>query len=1049
MNVNNNINNNTNAKIMLMLVLALLFVAVAAADILTQPKYYGVDGVEGFLRRIDKRYIEVEVDNTTIGPFTVEIRHATENMLFDCSRKYTNIWTCIYQDEMPEQFDFGADNHIIYSVELLNRNRVAVSSKQIDFTIDDSPPVVSVFDVVLPDGKLGRKPVEIKFDVEDPAEYQGRSAGLLFLVYYIDGVGEINITEITGKFERTRSGSFMFDPSVIPENVVANVSFCLQAADWMQQLSDPKCQQVEIDRKAPDVTMINLTRHGVPVEYVGAYPIVLDRVYINVSDDSDVEKEGVKANFYELSDQNMNVYKEADGYDALIKQFYWENVHLKDGGDVRIYINVSDVLGNYQEIVAEKTIVKDDQPPVVEYFGTSLSLENGTSFVSNKNTFVMLIDEVGAGMFNHNIEVDFGNFATGEAVRKPECNLSGGRWICFWRDVNLKPGYTSKIATAVIRFVKDDVGNEADLVDLGGNTQTFVVSTEPPKLIDEFITNEEGYDYFTQGQSIVFRFVFDSQVPMAYGKANLSKLSNNLGEVVFQCEDRECFAQTDTLLETNRNVRIRFTFYNFANKSVTFERKLTVLEPPGTEDSGFYIAKVKRSGMVNRRTAQLTNEIVYFDFEFRSGRSGVRAVEIHVNPPSCIFGSNKDYIAHVNNIYGANSNHLVLEFIMNRMSMDVQFIPINCTFTVIARDSVKLYAPKLITFESYKDRDKGDTYIELYNLPMGDIGEGLRQEIKDLKGGKKKDRIRNLAESIETARKLCNYIGLINGIREVWNDIEVWLKSKDDLTEVAKTNACKQSEKASDTEIISIDSLDRFCDFVSCSKPLGKIVDGGEDIDKLNEIIEDVKKSLDIGGYVDYLSELGSPQGTSNDDEGEEEESSDLSYYEPAFSWVNPYSTERETLVGDVAKLCLPGILIKMNELNEIECKKAYCLQTLVPQGLPREICDQNYAFEKCKYWRGELFNFLPQTVVLDKIGRLIRNRMSNPLALFGLYAAKKCKKFCSNSNAHVFCQKVAYADYLGTTYGRIKSMQSQLKRLEDDEEKWRTNMNSYCDALK
>ncbi len=108
----------------------------------------------------------------------------------------------------------------------------------------------------------------------------------------------------------------------------------------------------------------------------------------------------------------------------------------------------------------------------------------------------------------------------------------------------------------------------------------------------------------------------------------------------------------------------------------------------------------------------------------------------------------------------------------------------------------------------------------------------------------------------------------------------------------------------------------------------------------------------------------------------------------------NPLENPKNSLVLSVLTLCLPGILEKINDYQQIRCQEIVCQYEAVKIGVDPTFCAKQKGYQTCTQITGEIFN-LPFLNTIKMIKDAISNLLSNPnpgglLWSIGAIAARK-----------------------------------------------------------
>ena len=134
----------------------------------------------------------------------------------------------------------------------------------------------------------------------------------------------------------------------------------------------------------------------------------------------------------------------------------------------------------------------------------------------------------------------------------------------------------------------------------------------------------------------------------------------------------------------------------------------------------------------------------------------------------------------------------------------------------------------------------------------------------------------------------------------------------------------------------------------------------------------------------------------------------------PVQLWGNSAAT-KNNLVLSAVNLCIPGIIENLDKQRQIKCRYALCLIDDVPQGTPKQVCDDAQDYAMCTYVYGQLFGLLPIAFFNGLISQ-IKSFFTSPMALLSGILSASCMYLNTGS-------AVAY----GGTACKFRSLLAQL----------------------
>ncbi len=114
------------------------------------------------------------------------------------------------------------------------------------------------------------------------------------------------------------------------------------------------------------------------------------------------------------------------------------------------------------------------------------------------------------------------------------------------------------------------------------------------------------------------------------------------------------------------------------------------------------------------------------------------------------------------------------------------------------------------------------------------------------------------------------------------------------------------------------------------------------------------------------------------------------------------------SLVFSVLTLCLPGILNRIHELNQIQCKKVVCMYEAIKAGVDPSYCEEVAGYEECVFVVQEAL--IDQ--VIDQVRGIVDDFLKDPtlyVASAVVSAARCVAKYqcCAGTTLTGFCGKI------------------------------------------
>ncbi|MFH1668483.1 MAG: hypothetical protein ABIA62_01000 [Candidatus Woesearchaeota archaeon] len=101
------------------------------------------------------------------------------------------------------------------------------------------------------------------------------------------------------------------------------------------------------------------------------------------------------------------------------------------------------------------------------------------------------------------------------------------------------------------------------------------------------------------------------------------------------------------------------------------------------------------------------------------------------------------------------------------------------------------------------------------------------------------------------------------------------------------------------------------------------------------------------------------------------------------------------SIITSVLSLCLPGIIMNLDKIRQLVCKKILCYRIDVANGRDAWRCDREFHYNLCTYVWGQIFAAIPIFQYLNQMGEFLQSVLTNPYALTGYLLQKGCDLAC------------------------------------------------------
>lgn len=446
---------------MVFLILSIpVFSAQASALTITSVTITGSDGVEDVIKS-DNDYFTATVETSEeVDPDQLYISYTKDEAFDSCSGK-----ECVYTSSQTDR----AGQEMEYTIQLLNAS-IVVDEVEGTILVDEEEPTIDSYTVEKSDDDI-----TISYEVTDTAcEDCSVCAGIDYLTLYQDDT-EIQTINVASEC----SVEDEISTSVTELNLEdGDHELCLVAVDNVGYSSDEYCEAISVDSTGPHFETGSLeikeSVSGNIVQYIGSDAVLVD-VFINVTDDS-LSENTVVGDFSVLNSVIGSTYEdmtadscEEDSDDETLWHCAWYALYIEDvSGSLTLSFTASDNEGNEGTYSPTYTLTKDDSAPTVYRVYNSqesedLYLKYGT------NSLYADFDATGSGF---SFEQAYLTFSLASLTKEDatDCWENGSYWTCVW---NFSMSYSGTTDSSLTIDAEDDAGNamESYEVDVGTDSE--------------------------------------------------------------------------------------------------------------------------------------------------------------------------------------------------------------------------------------------------------------------------------------------------------------------------------------------------------------------------------------------------------------------------------------------------------------------------------------------------------------------------------------------------------------------------------------------------
>ncbi|MFC1749309.1 hypothetical protein ACFL2V_10935 [Pseudomonadota bacterium] len=991
-----------------LILLSVLPVFASAGTFIKDVRVWGAAEIDDFIGPYDNFNVELVVNidgDTEITLDQVELGDYGINPA-SCA-PVTDGFKCIYQGSSGSGFLSGGYSMSIY---LFDDAHVLVSNIEHSYTVDGSGPSI---DILTDIAYIGTEEIDINIDIEDKA-FSGsiKCAGIKKVIAYLNDnpVQEVDYTSKACTLSETIN---------ITPSGDQNQKICFEAYDWLDNLGDYECLDAKVDITPPEIVPDSL-------EFVFEY----DFQYIGLQQDyiADFKFEIIEANFdpnglnLDLSELNSNVpnYQilnvDCDSIEDNLYECTVPDVSLfLQSENPNIVFDLTDLAGNNLLTTMPFQFTVDKNGPEALEMTINGAVEQPMYLgLANNSVTVKFKEEESAMIFN---QVFLEVFTAGNKVQSSYCEETEEESIfeCKW--LNLVVDQEGEGAISVSPETTDAFNNPVT------NTLStnVIVDATPPVVTNFSLEQPEALfpvnDTFFECIPIIMKAYVNEENPKVTVKLLPPSLmeteeqrqltpqevapedeepeddpgnqitGDSIIAVVEEPEDNE----TDELTEEEvtqecvpveegkfyceyvipcipaGDYQAEFVFEDAGkNKDiVTYDFEVWAVLDHATDMYDVLGTEMMPSAydrstapFLNHRILVLTllglkdTQVTYVEGGNQFPNTGTSEL-IRVFFDSC--EGDTEYVGNITVVDGSTLGEFpYIEVILKKMEMPRRELKLACTlnlYTLISSGETKSVnrIPEVETveieipfFETVLPKEMIDKKVESITnkglVANGKFISDLQSVLSYLQTG---CNIYNTLITLDQGLALtCTGLGLIG-----------WIDNPACHAETVTSNMVG-SELGK--------GLLTFCDFVTCKETLW----GGQ----LKQNIEDWW----MGGNL-TVTNMTALYGRTDIE-----------------NWMNP----KDSLIGSLAFGCIPGVIDKAQEMRNIECGYAVCVEEMSTAGMMTAItyCDQMHSYSWCKYVGGEISYIVPPVNILKELGTVVKEVFSDPVKfVLGVVTGSPC----------------------------------------------------------
>ena len=1010
--------------ILIILTLPFYISAAYAQTNLEVRRYSGDDNVNGFFDRYDRWVLETTASVEGDSEITEDQVRINGFNMQDCSKISLGIYNCSFQSSY---YTLAADTYTS-KVELFSDDNISLMSKEISMTTDSLPPIINFDRLPVQNGSV----VSVGYVLKDRAWKEDDfsiCSGLKKIEFWDNAVklAERNITSSSCIYSGT---------SIVP--LPSSGNLLLKAYDKMDHAAAESSPQFEIDAAAPSIRTdtFKMMSQGVELkEYIpaGSFPIMAT---IHIIEKGGLKAENVAADFSQFGEGSSvkagTCVRSGNEYTCA-----WPTLTFSiKTGTYNIKVSATDDFGNKQEATVVKSFTVDTTKPNIISVGTRNPWNSISYIGSNPTEIFARISDTGAGLGGRQILMDLseidGSYA-GKYFQANICEKPGADWECVWTPITSTKSHGTRGNFYIIKGF-DDAGNEVQGVKQG----SFFIDKRAP-IVKEIGTREyasitaiteTGINVLSSGDDLIAEVEVqdDSKVT---GLADFSGIMGQFGyeNVEGECEtennkDWKCVWEIGPVASGYLDEDVAFTFIDSAGNNRTVKQRVEVYAK-SFEESPDYWTAVPLEPMpraLDRSTTTLINHKMYFPISLRTSSSAELV-------SSALLECSGD-TGYLNNIFifnnEAGNKNFFTGMWFKAFEPPADYLTVKCTLNLQS-----IYRKQLL--QNY-EKESVEFQIRFYDPPLGEASASIKEEIED----EIDEWIdTNFWKTIEFLYKIfewCNLLCKTYYTYRLLVQVKDWFeelfhREKQALeatvvgapaaaaAEAQRATACYSTEAAHGKANKAAEFFDKFCGFINCK--LGPLPEGQK-----KEGLEYWGSVLGGGGGIAaQINEFYSQPGMGPSFTNALGRFSGTEDYTRA-GGKGGYLNVKDNWILSLLTICLPGIIYNLQKLRGIHCFYIDCLINSVKAGVSTNMCSETKSYQECKYFWGAIFQLIPWLGFYNYILKLIKNAISDPMALIGVGLSATCSFYCPGGrNPHKLCILTKLLATLGDALTNIEQI--------------------------
>ncbi|MFC1754992.1 hypothetical protein ACFL96_16635 [Thermoproteota archaeon] len=929
-----------------------------------------------------------------------------------------------------------------------------------DMVVDETAPTVTSFDVT-PTQTSGTG-LTASYSVADTACTASQCAGLcsgISKVEALDANGTVLGTDSPNSTTCTASGTISFSLASAPNglNQVCAKVYDMAGLDF----TSTNCAQVTKDNTQPSITA------GL-YDSTGTTPLT----FVNSAGTPAMIKASVNTStVFELSSCTADLSALGLGTEALtctgsggIYSCSASVTLTTAASSAAIPITATDSGGNTAETSISVSFQEDSTGATLGSIRTKRSL-NGTFYVGpSGNTIIVIVNESGSGLSASAVTITAGGVSYNST-----CNATGNTYTCTATGVSATGPLTVSVSGA------DNAGNTFS------DSATLAYDGQPPVIVNATIRNlaDSTLTYFRTGDDILMKIFITENIGIIDDLGVYSVLGN------FSGFSSPSFVNADTCAKVTGgwmcewrimnvapgDIQARFNVSDLVGNSdtstltspiVDFYLEYvdsdgnTVVLPGGPNPASIYgqetgtpdywEASVEKASPnpIDAITTSIIGNEVWFMLKLTPKTPLASIMSVSFTPTSCTGAAWSSYASPSQTLMvhpTPNSTYPWIKIALNPVSIEKKnkSLTFTCSLSIVSLRGSNITLPETETVNLTVKVSEFDEISDSVEDEIDDVEHGWLVEIGDW--------IDTAAQVIAVIDKIC----MLRNVVEVVVDLMIAIAGVMCIyppTEKAGEALVKAAENINDW--VKESFLNTFCSLMACDfsmckdKPTGpsgkkkwycvfytgimeKMIKWIDENPAMQKFMEGMNKASDKAGGIGSSLVVGMGDPYDNPDETPDK-------FRDGFSGAMAWGSPRNSLILSILTICIPGILLKLKEMRDIECLYLLCLKTAVPAGTPVQACTMMRSYQWCVFIWGEIFHIIPFADLIKNMLAQITKIFTDPGAFIGLLLAiwKPCKT--SGCGGSVICAALKLVEQLMDFIAMLKQMERMDKMFEFEE---------------